>query len=271
MVVNAARQTLKCLAVKAPGFGNERSEILKDMAALTGATLFGGVGKELEDITSDDLGSADRVVSTKSETVIVGGHGDNDDLELRIKQVKNEIESNQSDFEKEKLQKRLSKLSGGVAVIKVGAQSEIEMKEKKDRIDDALLATKAAVEEGIVPGGGAALIHASIKSPLWNGTSDDQIKGYEIVMKSCYAPFKSIAENAGLKPDVILDRFESAPTDLSTTMGYNVVTEEFGDLIENGIIDPTKVTRTALEKAVSVASTLLTTECMIVNEPSKDE
>ena len=271
MVVNAARQTLKCLAVKAPGFGNERSEILKDMAALTGATLFGGVGKELEDITSDDLGSADRVVSTKSETVIVGGHGDNDDLELRIKQVKNEIESNQSDFEKEKLQKRLSKLSGGVAVIKVGAQSEIEMKEKKDRIDDALLATKAAVEEGIVSGGGAALIHASIKSPRWEGTTDDQIKGYDIVMKSCYAPFKSIAENAGLKPDVILDRFESAPTDLPTTMGYNVVTEEFGDLIENGIIDPTKVTRTALEKAVSVASTLLTTECMIVNEPSKDE
>ena len=271
MVVNSARQTLKCLALKAPGFGNERSEILKDMASLTGATLFGGVGKELEDITWDDLGSCDRVVSTKSETVIVGGHGDSDELQLRITQVKNELSDSESDFEKEKLQKRLSKLSGGVAVLRVGAQSEIEMKEKKDRIDDALLATKAAVEEGFVSGGGAALIHAK---NLVNGSiqlDGDRQKGVQIVLEACTSPFKTIAENAGLKPEVILDRFESAPQDVLTTTGYDVINEEFGDLVEKGIIDPTKVTRTALEKAVSVAGTLLTTECAIVNEPEKDE
>ena len=272
MVVNAARGTLKCVAIKAPGFGNERSEILKDMASLTGATLFGGIGKELEDITWDDLGSADRIVSRKSATVIVGGHGESDELELRIKQVKNEIETSESDFEKEKLQKRLSKLSGGVAVIKVGAQSEIEMKEKKDRIDDALLATKAAVEEGIVSGGGSALIHSrNLINGSLKGENDDQQKGIDIVLQASAAPFKSIAKNAGLKPEVILDRFESAPIDVNSTMGYDVVSEEFCDLVENGIIDPTKVTRTALEKAVSVAGTLLTTECMIVDEPTKDE
>ena len=231
-----------------PGFGNERSEILKDMASLTGATVFGGIGKELEDITWDDLGSCDRIVSTKNETVIVGGHGESEDLELRIVQVKNELEECESDFEKEKLQKRLSKLSGGVAVLRVGAQSEIEMKEKKDRIDDALLATKAAVEEGFVSGGGAALIHAR---QLVNGSIDlggDRQKGVEIVLNSCTSPFRTIAENAGLKPDVLLDRFESSPQDVLTTTGYDVINEEFGDLVEKGIIDPTKVTRTAIEK-----------------------
>lgn len=271
MVVNSARQTLKCLALKAPGFGNERSEILKDMSALTGATVFGGVGKELEDVSWDDLGSCDRIVSTKNETVIVGGHGDSEELELRIVQVKNELEECESDFEKEKLQKRLSKLSGGVAVLRVGAQSEIEMKEKKDRIDDALLATKAAVEEGFVSGGGAALIHAK---QLVNGSIDlggDRQKGVEIVLNSCSSPFRTIAENAGLKPDVLLDRFESSPQEVNTTTGYDVVKEEFGDLVDKGIIDPTKVTRIAVEKAVSVAGTLLTTECMIVNEPDMDE
>ncbi len=272
MVVNSARQTLKCLALKAPGFGNERSEILKDMGSLTGGVVFGGLGKELEDITWDDLGSCDRIISTKNKSVIVGGHGESEDLELRITQIKNEIDSTESDFEKEKLQKRLSKLSGGVAVLKVGAQSEIEMKEKKDRIDDALLATKAAVEEGIVVGGGAALIHARqmINGSLTEDNSDRQ-KGIDVILKACDEPFKAIAENAGLKPDVILDKFQSAPTEVSSTMGYDVVDESFGDLIEKGIIDPTKVARTALEKAVSVAGTLLTTECMIVEEPSKDE
>ena len=273
MVVNSARQTLKCLAVKAPGFGNERSEILKDMAALTGGTLFGGIGKDLEDITWDDLGSADRIVSTKNETVIIGGHGESEDLELRITQIKNEIESSESDFEKEKLQKRLSKLAGGVAVIKVGAQSEIEMKEKKDRIDDALLATKAAVEEGIVVGGGAALIHAKqlINGSLNDDTQSDKSQGVSIILDACEAPFKAIMENAGLKSDVLLDRFHSSPSDVQSTIGFNVVTEEFCDLIESGIIDPTKVSRTALEKAVSVAGTLLTTECMVVNEPEDNE
>jgi chaperonin GroEL len=264
MVVNAARQTLKCVAIKAPGFGNERSEMLKDMAALTGATLFGGVGKELEDITTEDLGSADRVVVNKSKSVIIGGAGQSDDIKLRIEQVKHEIEESSSDYEKEKLHKRLSKLSGGVAVLRVGAESEIEMREKKDRIDDALLATKAAVEEGIVPGGGSALIHASDTVHMGdNRLSADQETGFNIVCSACYAPFNAILKNAGI--DFVSDGQERP------NYGYNVVTEEYCDMLEAGVIDPTKVTRTALEKAVSVASTLLTTECMIVNEVEESE
>jgi chaperonin GroEL len=263
MVVNSARQTLKCVAVKAPGFGNERSEMLKDMAALTGATLFGGVGKELEDITTEDLGSADRVVVTKSKSVIIGGAGESDDIKLRIEQVKHEIEESSSDYEKEKLHKRLSKLSGGVAVLRVGAESEIEMREKKDRIDDALLATKAAVEEGIVPGGGSALINASGNVKIESDSlSTDQMNGFNIVCAACFAPFEAILKNAGV------DVSWSGEND---TYGYNVVTEEWCDMLEAGVIDPTKVTRTALEKAVSVASTLLTTECMIVNEVEDSE
>jgi len=264
MVVNSARQTLKCVAIKAPGFGNERSEMLKDMAALTGATLFGGVGKELEDITTEDLGSADRVVVSKSKSVIIGGAGDSDDIKLRIEQVKHEIEESSSDYEKEKLHKRLSKLSGGVAVLRVGAESEIEMREKKDRIDDALLATKAAVEEGIVPGGGSALIHASDTVHMGDiQLSADQMAGFDIVCSACYAPFNAILKNAGI--DFVSDGQERP------NYGYNVVTEEYCDMLEAGVIDPTKVTRTALEKAVSVASTLLTTECMIVNEVEESE
>ena len=264
MVVNSARQTLKCVAVKAPGFGNERSEMLKDMAALTGATLFGGVGKEIEDITMDDLGSADRVVSSKSKSVIIGGAGESEEITLRIDQIKHEIEESSSDYEKEKLHKRLSKLSGGVAVIRVGAESEIEMREKKDRIDDALLATKAAVEEGIVPGGGSALIHASENVLLYDGQlTPDQMGGFNIVCSACYAPFNAILKNAGI--DFVSDGQERP------NYGYNVVTEEYCDMLEAGVIDPTKVTRTAIEKAVSVASTLLTTECMIVNEVEDSE
>ena len=265
MVVNSARQTLKCVAIKAPGFGNERSEMLRDMAALTGATLFGGVGKELEDITPDDLGSSDRVVVSKTKSVIIGGAGTSEDIKLRIEQVKHEISESTSDYEKEKLHKRLSKLSGGVAVLRVGAESEIEMREKKDRIDDALLATKAAVEEGIVPGGGAALIHAarSIGKP---DLSDSQLRGFAIVMASCMAPFRAIVHNAGVNvQDLDPNGFDAH------NYGYNVVSERFCDLMAAGVIDPTKVTRTALEKAVSVASTLLTTECMIVNEVEDSE
>lgn len=263
MVVNSARQTLKCVAIKAPGFGNERSEMLRDIAALSGATLFGGVGKELEDITIDDLGSADRVVVTKSKSVIIGGAGESDDIKLRIDQVKHEIEESSSDYEKEKLHKRLSKLSGGVAVLRVGAESEIEMREKKDRIDDALLATKAAVEEGIVPGGGQALINASENIKIYEAQlSADQMSGFNIVCSACHAPFEAILKNAGI--DMISNERDD-------TYGYNVVTEEWCDMLEAGVIDPTKVTRTALEKAVSVASTLLTTECMVVNEVEESE
>ena len=263
MVVNSARQTLRCVAIKAPGFGNERSEMLRDMSALTGATLFGGVGKDLEDITLDDLGTADRVVVNKSKSVIIGGAGESEDIKLRIEQIKNEIEESSSDYEKEKLHKRLSKLSGGVAVLRVGAESEIEMREKKDRIDDALLATKAAVEEGIVPGGGQALINASENILLSDGQlSADQMSGFNIVCSACHAPFEAILKNAGI---------DFVSNEENDTYGYNVVTEEWCDMLEAGVIDPTKVTRTALEKAVSVASTLLTTECMIVNEVEEGE
>lgn len=263
MVVNSARQTLKCVAIKAPGFGNERSEMLRDIEALTGATLFGGVGKDLEDITIEDLGSADRVVVSKSKSVIIGGAGESEDIKLRIEQIKHEIEESSSDYEKEKLHKRLSKLSGGVAVLRVGAESEIEMREKKDRIDDALLATKAAVEEGIVPGGGQALINASENVKVYEGQmSADQWSGFNIVCSACHAPFEAILKNAGI------DFISNEGND---TYGYNVVTEEWCDMLEVGVIDPTKVTRTALEKAVSVASTLLTTECMIVNEVEEGE
>lgn len=264
MVVNSARQTLKCVAIKAPGFGNERSEMLRDIAALTGATLFGGVGKELEDVTMDDLGSADRVVVSKSKSVIIGGAGESEDITLRIDQIKHEIEDTSSDYEKEKLHKRLSKLSGGVAVLRVGAESEIEMREKKDRIDDALLATKAAVEEGIVPGGGSALIHASDNVLLYDGQlTPDQMGGFNIVCSACYAPFNAILKNAGVE--------YTSDGQERPNYGYNVVTEEYCDMMEAGVIDPTKVTRTAIEKAVSVASTLLTTECMIVNEVEDSE
>lgn len=271
MVVNSARGTLKCLAVKAPGFGGERAEIMKDMAALTGATMITSeMGLTLEDVTEEHLGSCDRVVSEKSKTAIIGGHGESEDIENRITIIKAEKEKTDSDFEKDKLQTRLSKLSGGVAVIKVGAESEVELKEKKDRVDDAILSTKAALEEGIVPGGGVALIHSKNMVTAYPALSEDRIKGMEIVESACEAPFRAIIQNAGLSADSLLDKLNTSPTQ-DAKIGYNVVTEEFCDLIEVGVVDPTKVTRTAIEKAVSVAGTLLTTECMVVNEPSADD
>jgi len=272
MVVNSARGTLKCLAVKAPGFGQERTEILKDIAALTGATLITTeLGITLEDVAVEHFGSCDKIVSDKSKTAIIGGKGEATDIEVRIQMIKTEKEKTDSDFEKEKLNTRLSKLAGGVAVIRVGAESEVELKEKKDRVDDAILSTKAALEEGIVPGGGVALIHAKnmiIERSLT--LSADRLKGIEIVESACESPFRAIVENAGLKVDILLEQLNSSP-DKTPTTGYNVVTEEFTDLITAGVVDPTKVTRTALEKAVSVAGTLLTTECMVVNEPKLNE
>jgi len=266
--VNSARGTLQCLAVKAPGFGGERTEIMKDMAALTGATLITSeLGLTLEDVTEEHLGSCDKVVSDKTKTSIIGGHGESEDIENRITIIKAEKEKSESDFEKDKLQTRLSKLSGGVAVIKVGAESEVELKEKKDRVDDAILSTKAALEEGIVPGGGVALIHSrNIVKERRGGLSDDRNKGIDIIESACEAPFRAIVKNAGLSSDSLLDKLNNSPTP-NPQIGYNVVTEEFCDLIEVGVVDPTKVTRTAIEKAVSVAGTLLTTECMVVMEP----
>ena len=276
MVVNSARGTLRCLAVKAPGFGGERTEILKDIAALTGATLITSeLGLTLEDVTDEHLGSCDRIVSDKSKTAIIGGHGDITSIESRITMIKTEKAKTESDFEKEKLQNRLSKLAGGVAVIKVGAESEVELKEKKDRVDDAILSTKAALEEGIVPGGGSALIHAKNMITQRDGSlSADKIKGMEIVESACEAPFIAIIQNAGLSADSILatisNKFNSAVT-TDYTIGYDVISETFTNLVEAGVVDPTKVTRTALEKAVSVAGTLLTTECMVVVEKSNDD
>ena len=266
MVVNSVRGTLRALAVKAPGFGSERTEILRDIASLVGGKLFGTIDAELEDATLEDLGSCDKVVSNKRETTIVGGHGDADALKLRIEQIKKEIEDQKSDYEKEKLHKRLSKLSGGVAVIRVGAQSEVEMKEKKDLFDDALLATKAALEEGIVPGGGAALYHCSKDI---NEPKGDEHLGYAIVMRACKAPMQEILNNAGLDYKKVFGLLDANYT-TDTRMGYDVVSENMVNMIEKGVIDPTKVTRTAIEKAVSVAGTLLTTECMIVEEPAEN-
>jgi len=267
MVVNAARGTLKCLAVKAPGFGAERTEILKDMASLTGATLINTeLGLTLEDVTSEHLGSCDRVVSDKAKTALIGGHGESVDIDSRIQMIKTEKEKSESDFEKDKLQTRLSKLAGGVAVIRVGAESEIELKEKRDRVDDAILSTKAALEEGIVPGGGVALIHARNHTEKPHGLSVDMGIGVDIVYSACESPFRAIIENAGLDFNTLMAGLNNS----NNTYGYNVVTEEFGDLISAGVVDPTKVTRTAIEKAVSVAGTLLTTECMVVME-NEDE
>ena len=271
MVVNAARGTLKCLAVKAPGFGAERTEILKDIEALTGATIVGSeLGVTLEDVTEEHLGSADKVVSDKTKTAIIGGHGEEELIHNRIGLIKTEKTKSESDFEKEKLDKRLAKLSGGVAVIKVGAESEVELKEKKDRVDDAILSTKAALEEGIVPGGGVALIHSKNQTEKPSGLEVDRGIGVDIVYSACEAPFRAIIENAGISADSLIEKLNS-PLANNSNVGFDVRTAEFGDLIEAGVVDPTKVTRTAIEKAVSVAGTLLTTECMVVMEPETDE
>ena len=267
MVVNAARGTLKCLAVKAPGFGAERKEILKDMAALTGATVVGDeLGVTLEDVSEEHFGTCDKVVSDKLKTAIIGGHGEEEDIHNRINLIKTEKLKVESDFEKEKLENRLAKLSGGVAVIKVGAESEVELKEKKDRVDDAILSTKAALEEGIVPGGGVALIHSKNQSKKPEGLTKDRSVGVDIVFSACEAPFRAIIENAGISADSLIEKLNS-PLASNHKVGYDVRSEDFGDLVESGVVDPTKVTRTAIEKAVSVAGTLLTTECMVVMEP----
>ena len=271
MVVNAARGTLKCLAVKAPGFGAERKEILKDMAALTGATVVGDeMGVTLEDVSEEHFGTCDKVVSDKMKTAIIGGHGEEEDIHNRIGLIKAEKLKVESDFEKEKLENRLAKLGGGVAVIKVGAESEVELKEKKDRVDDAILSTKAALEEGIVPGGGVALIHSKNKAVKPTDLSGDRVVGVDIVFSACEAPFRAIIENAGLSADSLIEKLNS-PLANNHKVGYDVRNEEFGDLVESGVVDPTKVTRTAIEKAVSVAGTLLTTECMVVMEPETND
>ncbi len=264
LVVNNMRGIVKIAAAKAPGFGDRRKAMLQDIATLTGATVISEeVGLTLEGATLDDLGTAKRVSSSKENTTIVDGAGEKAEIEGRIKQIRQEIEDTTSDYDREKLQERLAKLAGGVAVIKVGAPTEIEMKEKKARVEDALHSTRAAVEEGIVPGGGVALVRALQNIEGLTGDNEDQNVGIAIALRAMTHPMRQIAENAGDEPAVVVDKVRS----LEGNHGYNGATGEYGDMIAQGIPDPAKVTRTALQAAASVAGLMITTEAMVAEAP----
>jgi chaperonin GroEL len=265
LVVNKIRGTLKCVAVKAPGFGDRRKAMLEDIAILTGGKMIAEeLGIKLENVTLKDLGQAKRVIVEKDNTTIVEGAGKKSAIEGRISQIRAQIEETTSDYDREKLQERLAKLAGGVAVVKVGAATEVEMKEKKARVEDALHATRAAVEEGIVPGGGVALIRAA--ASLQNlRVSEDEKVGVRIVQKALEEPLRWIASNAGSDGSVVLDKVKNS----KGAYGFNAATEEFEDLVKAGIVDPTKVVRTALQNAASVAGLLITTEAMIAEKPEK--
>ncbi|MBR2715963.1 MAG: chaperonin GroEL, partial [Ruminococcus sp.] len=269
LVLNKLRGTFTCVAVKAPGFGDRRKEMLQDIAILTGGTVItSDLGLELKDATIEQCGRARQVKITKEDTIIVDGAGDQNEIKNRVAQIRQQIEVTTSDFDREKLQERLAILAGGVAVIKVGAATEIEMKEKKLRIEDALSATKAAVEEGIVAGGGVALVNAtSAVEKLVDSASGDVKTGMQIVLKVLEAPIKQIALNAGLEGSVIVENIKKAD---KVGYGFNALTEEYTDMIEAGIVDPTKVTRSALQHAASVASMVLTTESLVadIKEPA---
>ena len=268
LIVNRLRGTFTCVAVKAPGFGDRRKEMLQDIATLTGGTVISSdLGYELKDATMEMLGSARQVKVTKETTTIVGGAGDKQAIADRVAQIRAQLEAATSEFDREKLQERLAKMSGGVAVIKVGAATEVEMKDKKLRIEDALNATKAAVEEGIVAGGGTAPINAipAVKA-LVETLDGDERTGAKIVLKALEAPLRQIAANAGLEGSVIIDKILAAD---KPNYGFDAQAETYGDMIEMGIVDPTKVTRSALENAASVASMVLTTECLVADEPEQ--
>ena len=268
LVVNTIRGIVKVCAVKAPGFGDRRKAMLEDMAILTGGTVISEeVGLSLEKATIKDLGRAKKVQVSKENTTIIDGAGDGAGIEARIKQIKAQIEETSSDYDREKLQERVAKLAGGVAVIKVGASTEIEMKEKKARVEDALHATRAAVEEGVVPGGGVALIRALQSIGTLKGANEDQNHGIQIALRAMEAPLREIVTNAGEEPCVVLNRV----ADGQGAFGYNAANGEFGDMIEFGILDPTKVTRTALQNAASIAGLMITTEAMVAEAPKKDE
>ncbi|MEM7191454.1 MAG: chaperonin GroEL [Pseudomonadota bacterium] len=268
LVVNKLRGGLKVAAVKAPGFGDRRKGILQDIAILTGGEMISeDLGIKLENVTLQMLGKAKRVNITKDDTMIVRGGGKKDEIEARVAQIRAQIEDTSSDYDREKLQERLAKLSGGVAVIKVGGATEIEVKEKKDRVDDALNATRAAVEEGIVPGGGVALLHAS-KGLKAKGENDDQEAGVNIVRRALQAPIRQIAENAGVEGSIVVGKVIEQK---SPTFGYDAQNDTYVDLIEKGIIDPAKVVRTALQDAASVAGLLVTTEAGVAETPKKDD
>jgi chaperonin GroEL len=263
LVVNKIRGTLQCAAVKAPGFGDRRKAMLEDIAILTGGRVIAEeLGVKLESLTLNDLGRAKRVVIDKDNTTIVDGAGKKADIEGRIKQVRAQIDETTSDYDREKLQERLAKMIGGVAVIKVGAATEIEMEEKKARVEDALHATRAAVEEGIVPGGGVALIRAAAALGKVDASEEEAV-GVNIVKKSLQEPLRWIASNAGEEGSIVLDRVRNN----KGAFGFNAASGEFEDLIKSGIIDPTKVVRTALQNAASVAGLLLTTEATVAEKP----
>jgi chaperonin GroEL len=266
LVVNKIRGTFKSAAVKAPGFGERRKAMLQDMAILTGGQVISEeVGLKLENVTLDMLGRARKVTVTKDETTVVEGAGDDADIKGRINQIKAEIENTDSDYDREKLQERLAKLSGGVAVIKVGAATEVELKEKKHRIEDAVSTTKAAVEEGVVPGGGVCLLRAQAKVNGLN-LDGDEGTGVRIVAKALEEPLKQIAVNAGLEGGVIVERVRG----LDAAQGLNAATGDYEDLVKAGVIDAAKVTRSALQNAASIAALFLTTEAVIADKPEKE-
>uniref|UniRef100_A0A7V0Z6P0 Chaperonin GroEL n=1 Tax=candidate division WOR-3 bacterium TaxID=2052148 RepID=A0A7V0Z6P0_UNCW3 len=267
LVVNKIRGTLQCCAVKAPGYGDRRRAMLEDIAILTGGKLISeDIGIKLENVQISDLGQAKRVVIDKENTTIVEGAGKKSDIQARITQIRNEIQETKSDYDREKLQERLAKLSGGVAVLNVGAATEVEMKEKKARVEDALHATKAAAEEGIVPGGGVALIRCIPELEKLKLSGDQQI-GVEIVKRALEEPARQLAENAGKEGSVIVEQIKKEKGNI----GFNLFNEKFEDLVEAGIIDPTKVVRTALQNAASIASLLVTTEAVVVEKPEEEK
>ncbi len=269
LVVNRLRGTLQCAAVKAPGFGDRRKEMLQDIAVLTGGNVISeDLGIKLENVTLNDLGQAKRVTIDKENTTVVEGAGSTDDIEGRVRQIRTQIEETTSDYDREKLQERLAKLVGGVAVINVGAATESEMKEKKARVEDALNATRAAVEEGVVPGGGVAYIRAmAALETLENELEGDQRVGVRIIRRALEEPMRHIATNAGAEGSIVVQTVRG----MGTSEGYNAASDEYGDMLASGVIDPTKVTRSALQNAASIAGLLMTTEAMVTEIPEKDE
>ncbi len=268
LVVNKLRGGLKIAAVKAPGFGDRRKAMLQDIAILTGGQVISDdLGMKLENVTMDMLGTAKRVSITKDETTIVDGAGEKAEIEARVSQIRSQIEETTSDYDREKLQERVAKLAGGVAVIRVGGMTEVEVKERKDRVDDALNATRAAVQEGVVVGGGVALVQGGKALAGLEGANADQTAGIKIVAKAIEAPLRQIAENAGVDGAVVAGKVRESD---DTSFGFNAQTEEYGDLFSFGVLDPAKVVRTALEDAASVAGLLITTEAMVADKPAKD-
>lgn len=267
LVVNQMHGIVKVCAVKAPGFGDRRKEMLQDIAVITrGQVIAEEVGRTLESVKLDDLGTAKRVHITKDNTTIIDGGGGKKDIEDRIQQLKARVKETTSDYDREKLQERIAKLAGGVAVIKVGATSEVEMKEKKARVEDALHATRAAVEEGVVPGGGVALVRVMQSIKDLKGNNDGQSIGVQLICRALEAPIRQIVANAGYEPSVVLNKV----AENKSNHGFNAATGEYGDMLEMGILDPTKVTRTALQQAASVAGMMITTECMITELPKNE-